>query len=119
MGKVRSIHAESILSSHISITNRPSEVNNEQGKGIDMNPILDIFQFLPYDWSPSFYSERLAEGFTRALCLGRGSSSISILHPPAQLIETGKVISNLNVTLYSDSESALRTAACIPIEVDI
>lgn len=38
----------------------------------------------PDAWSDSWYSLRLIGGMTRALCLGRGNSRISIVHPAGE-----------------------------------
>lgn len=43
--------------------------------------IRDMIKERPGTWDAAFYSRRLVAGMTRAFCLGRGNSHISLVHP--------------------------------------
>ena len=59
---------------------KEEEVGRIVDKGDD-GRIRALIEEGPDAWSDSWYSFRLIQGMTRALCLGRGNSRISIVHP--------------------------------------
>lgn len=61
--------------------------------------IRDLIESRPGEWSDSWYSRRLIGGMTRALCLGRGNSRISIVHPNGEDLSGMVVAADTVVTV--------------------